>query len=762
MDIELRGITKRFGEVVANSNVNLQIRAGEILGLLGENGAGKTTLMNILSGLYRPDEGEILVDGKPTYFESARDAIHAGIGMVHQHFMLVPVFTVAENVVLGVEPTGALDRLDLPKAREQVSAISAAHGLHVDPDAIIEEIPVGTQQRVEILKVLFRSADVLIFDEPTAVLTPQEVTDFFGIVRSLRDAGKALVFITHKLREVLEVSDRISVLRGGRVVGEGDPKTATEADLAEMMVGRQVRFEVEKRHAPPGEPLLVAKGLKALNERDEMALDGVDLTVRAGEIVGVAGVQGNGQTELVEALTGLRPLAGGTVSFLGEDITKASTRERHRRGIAHIPEDRQRSGIVGTFTVAENAVLDSYYDDRFSRGISMHWNDVYAATAKIVTDFRRPHLLDLRDRRPPLRRQPAEARRGARAVARREAGHRLAADARRRRRLDRIHPRAHGRGARFRRRGAHRVDRARRDHVGLRPHPGDVPRQGGGGVRRRQGRRQGDRPGDGGSRGMSDEAAADKLANALLKRAVSTRSDMGEVVLVPILAVLMALILGAITMIATGVSFSAIGKSYIALFDGSLGSLSAFSETLTAAAPLTLAGLGIALAFRAGLFNIGAEGQLILGGMAAVVVGFAFKGLPAFVHLPLALLAGALAGALWASIAGWLRAATGAHEVITTIMLNLIALRLTDYLLKSPLVQKAGRSDPISESVLPSAMLPRLCRSIRTSAYTPASSSWCWRSSSSGGCSSAPRSASSSAPPAPIPTPRAMPACAPG
>ncbi len=387
MDIELRGITKRFGEVVANSDVNLTIRAGEILGLLGENGAGKTTLMNILSGLYRPDEGEILIDGEPTRFESAKDAIHAGIGMVHQHFMLVPVFTVAENVVLGVEPTGALDHLDMPKARQQVREISAAHGLQVDPNAIIEEIPVGTQQRVEILKVLFRSADVLIFDEPTAVLTPQEVTDFFGIVRSLRDAGKALVFITHKLREVLEVADRISVLRGGKVVGDADPKTASEAELAELMVGRNVRFEVEKHEAEPGRVLLEARNLRALNERDEVAVDGVDLTIRAGEIVGIAGVQGNGQTELVEALTGLRPLAEGTIGFLGEDITKTSTRERHRRGIAHIPEDRQRSGIVGSFNIAENAVLDSYYDDRFSSGVSMRWNDVYEATAKIVTDF---------------------------------------------------------------------------------------------------------------------------------------------------------------------------------------------------------------------------------------------------------------------------------------------------------------------------------------------------------------------------------------
>ena len=273
MDIELRGITKRFGEVVANSDVNLNIRAGEILGLLGENGAGKTTLMNILSGLYRADEGEILIDGKPTYFHDAKDAIHAGIGMVHQHFMLVPVFTVAENVVLGVEPTGALDHLDMNKAREQVRSISSQHGLEVDPDAVIEEIPVGIQQRVEIIKVLFRSASVLIFDEPTAVLTPQEVDEFFGIVRSLRDAGKALVFITHKLHEVLEVADRINVLRAGKIVGEADPKTATEAELAEMMVGRPVRFDVDKKPFKPGRPLLEVAHLRVLNERDEVAVE---------------------------------------------------------------------------------------------------------------------------------------------------------------------------------------------------------------------------------------------------------------------------------------------------------------------------------------------------------------------------------------------------------------------------------------------------------------------------------------------------------
>ena len=387
MDIELRGITKRFGEVVANSDVNLKIRAGEILGLLGENGAGKSTLMNILSGLYRADEGEILIDGKPVHFRDAKDAIRAGIGMVHQHFMLVPVFTVAENVVLGVEPTGALDRLDLKRARRLVREISAEHGLEVDPDGLIEEMPVGLQQRVEIIKVLFRSADVLIFDEPTAVLTPQEVIEFFGIVRSLRDAGKALVFITHKLREVIEVADRISVLRAGKIVGEGDPKTATEADLAEMMVGRPVRFTVERKPFVAGDTLLDVRDLKVLNEREEAAVDRVSFAIRAGEAVGIAGVQGNGQTELVEALTGLRPPANGTISFLGEDITALSARERHRRGIAHIPEDRKRSGIVGEFTIAENCVLDSYYEDRFSSGLTLSWPYVHQASAEIVREF---------------------------------------------------------------------------------------------------------------------------------------------------------------------------------------------------------------------------------------------------------------------------------------------------------------------------------------------------------------------------------------
>lgn len=387
MDVELRGITKRFGPVTANDNVNLTIRAGEVLGLLGENGAGKSTMMNILSGLYSPDEGQILIDGKPVEFEGPGDGIAAGIGMVHQHFMLVPVFTVAENVILGVEPTGPLDYLDLATARRQVRDINEKYGLQVDPDALIENLPVGIQQRVEILKVLFRSAEVLILDEPTAVLTPREVEDFFGIVRSLRDAGKAIVFITHKLHEIREIADRINVLRGGRITGEGDPKTLSELQLAEMMVGRPVSFKVEKGEFRPGETILDVDGLTVLNDKDDVVVDNVGFHVRSGEVVGIAGVQGNGQSELIEAITGLQRASVGTIRFLDKDITSASVRERHHMGMAHVPEDRHRSGMISNFTIYENMVLNTYYEDRFSSGPAIRWPEVMKTAAKYAVDF---------------------------------------------------------------------------------------------------------------------------------------------------------------------------------------------------------------------------------------------------------------------------------------------------------------------------------------------------------------------------------------
>ena len=388
VELELRGITKRFPGVLANDNVNLTVRTGEILCLLGENGAGKSTLMNIVYGLYSATEGELLIDGEVREFDGPGDAIAAGIGMVHQHFMLVPVFSVAENVVLGVEPTkGAGGILDMGEARREVRDISSQYNLEVDPDAIIEELPVGIQQRVEIIKVLFRDAEILVFDEPTAVLTPQEVDEFFGIIRNLKADGKGIVFITHKLKEVLEIADRIAVLRRGAVVGEADPKTASEQSLAELMVGRPVELTVSKEEAAPGDTVLEVRNLDVLNVHDQLAVDQVSFDVHKGEIVGIAGVQGNGQTELVEGLTGLRETVGGTVKINGEDLTNASPRKIHNASVAHVPEDRQRSGLVLRFTLTENFVLDSYYDEPFSQGIKMDWDRSRQEAERLIEEF---------------------------------------------------------------------------------------------------------------------------------------------------------------------------------------------------------------------------------------------------------------------------------------------------------------------------------------------------------------------------------------
>ena len=388
MELELRGITKRFPGVIANDDVNLTIKTGEVLALVGENGAGKSTLMNIMYGLYHADEGQIFVDGNPVTFETSGDAIAAGIGMVHQHFMLVPVFTVAENVVLGVEPTtGLLGKLDTAEANAQVRDISGQYGLHLDPEALIESLPVGIQQRVEILKVLVRDAEIVVFDEPTAVLTPQEIEEFFNIVESLKASGRGIVFITHKLTEALKVADRISVLRRGKTVGEADPAEIDEIGLAELMVGRPVQLVVDKAPSQPGEPILSVDQIHAVDSSGRTLVDHVSFDVHAGEIVGVAGVQGNGQTELVEALTGLRDVITGSIHLGGEDITHATPRDVHRAGVAHIPEDRQRAGLVGDFSVAENMVLTRYHDDGFSTGIKMDWPKARAVAADLVEQY---------------------------------------------------------------------------------------------------------------------------------------------------------------------------------------------------------------------------------------------------------------------------------------------------------------------------------------------------------------------------------------
>ncbi|MCL4270982.1 MAG: ABC transporter ATP-binding protein [Anaerolineales bacterium] len=392
--LELRGITKRFPGVIANENVDITLREGKILALLGENGAGKTTLMNILYGLYKPDEGHISVRGKQVEIHGPNDAIAQGIGMVHQHFMLVPVMTVTENVMLGIEPTKNGLFLDKEKVAKRIREISDQYGLEVDPHAYIKDLPVGIQQRVEIIKVLYRQADILILDEPTAVLTPQEVEGLFKIIDTLIKSGKSIIFITHKLKEVLAVADDITVLRLGKVVGSIDPKEATTEILASMMVGRDVSLVVEKQPAKTGEPVLVVENLLVRDERQHVTVRGVSFEVRKGEVLGVAGVQGNGQTELVYALTGLLPLEDGTIRLLGEPIRHTTPREILERGVAHIPEDRQRHGLILSFPIHDNMMLCTYYKNPFAKGISLQEKSIFSNAEELVKqyDVRTPNI----------------------------------------------------------------------------------------------------------------------------------------------------------------------------------------------------------------------------------------------------------------------------------------------------------------------------------------------------------------------------------
>jgi simple sugar transport system ATP-binding protein len=495
--LDVRNVTKRFPGVLANDKVSFSLNEGEILGFLGENGAGKSTLMNILYGLYTQDEGEIEVRGEPVDIQDPNDAIELGIGMVHQHFQLVPVFTVAENIVMGTEPTGfpfswkilvwssgvagllflvggifaggsvgqwllsalagaaalaalyglvlllgllsrrgfrlyfpitavvsialfvalamilggerwivllivlglAFAAVSYPAIREittvldqrvaarRIRELSAKYGLAVDPEALIEDIPVGVQQRAEIIKTLYREAQVLILDEPTAVLTPQETEELFDIMRGLVAQGKSIIFITHKLKEVMTIADRVVVLRNGRITGQTTPAESSEEELAEMMVGREVDLVVDKSKATPGEVILEVTGLTATDLRGQPALRGVDLFVRAGEVLGVAGVQGNGQTELVEALTGLRPALGGQARIVGQDVTGATPRQVTELGVAHIPEDRQRDGLVLSFPIYDNLVLNTYYLSPFARGPGIQFGQVYEYAERVSAEF---------------------------------------------------------------------------------------------------------------------------------------------------------------------------------------------------------------------------------------------------------------------------------------------------------------------------------------------------------------------------------------
>jgi len=386
MKLELRGITKRFGSLVANNHIDLTVEPGEIHCLLGENGAGKSTLMNVLYGLYQADEGEILLDDAVQHFSGPGDAMRAGIGMVHQHFMLIPVFTVAENVMLGHEETKFGGRLDLAAARTTVREISKRFGFDLDPDARVEDLPVGVQQRVEIIKALSRNAQVLVFDEPTAVLTPQETDELMAIMRNLKSDGTAIVFITHKLREVREVADRITVIRLGQVVGEASP-AATNSEMASLMVGRSVDLTVTKTPALAGEPALSITNLSVVDARGQIVVDNVSLQVRAGEILAIAGVQGNGQTELTEALFGLQSNVTGEITLNGESLRGRSIRGVLAAGAGFIPEDRQEDGLIAGFTIAENLMLDRSDGNPFVKWGALQLNFLRSFAQDKVKEF---------------------------------------------------------------------------------------------------------------------------------------------------------------------------------------------------------------------------------------------------------------------------------------------------------------------------------------------------------------------------------------
>jgi len=386
MSLELRGITKRFGALVANDSIDLAVADGEIHAILGENGAGKSTLMNIVYGLLSPDEGSISVDGKEVRIDSPLDALAAGIGMVHQHFMLIPVFTVAENIVLGHEKTKGPGLLDLESARKEILRVSAEFNFDIDPDALVEDLPVGLQQRVEIIRALIYDAKVLILDEPTAVLTPQETDELLRNMKKLRDTGTSIVFITHKLREVKETADKITIIRRGKVVGTASP-SASQEELASLMVGRPVSLDVEKKAANPGKVMLEVKNLHISDHTGRTLVKDISFQLHAGEILAVAGVQGNGQSELAEAIVGLQEHVTGSIYLDGKEISKSSVRDALHSGIAFVPESREEDGLIGSFSIEENLILDLHDLSPYAKGPVISKSIVAAEADKRIKEF---------------------------------------------------------------------------------------------------------------------------------------------------------------------------------------------------------------------------------------------------------------------------------------------------------------------------------------------------------------------------------------
>ena len=641
--LEMRGITKRYPGVVANDGIDLEVRPGEVHALLGENGAGKSTLMNILYGLATPDEGEIALDGRPVTISGPADAIARGISMVHQHFMLVPVLSVADNILLGEETMANPIFLDRNEANRRIIELGKRFGFDIDPDVKVGSLSVGWQQRVEILKALYREARILVLDEPTAVLTPQETKEIFEVLRRLASEGHSIIFISHKLYEVLEIADRITVIRRGKVVGSRVPAETDEDDLAALMVGRNVQLIVDRGESHPTDPRLVVTDLHVADDRGHEAVKGVSFDVRAGEILGIAGVAGNGQDELVEALTGLRKPTSGTVELAGHNVTGAGPRDLQRAGMSFVPGDRHRFGLVLSFPLEDNLVLTQYDEPPYARGILRNDAAIHARAKEAIAEF------DIRTPSATVHAGTLSGGNQQKAVVAREFSRKLTraragpAHPRPRRRQHRVHPQAGDCQARRRGGNPARLGGARRGHGDIRPGRRDVPRRDRRARRRTHRGARGDRPADGdraarsGGARRGDDLDDRRPAAGPGRRRVSagrrreripvrTARKAYALSIVPIISILLALLCGAVLIIlsspasqgqidlllpikaynallegATGISFLEVDDNAATLAISLIPDTQALTNTLVAAGPLVLTGLAVGVGFKAGL-----------------------------------------------------------------------------------------------------------------------------------------------------------------
>lgn len=744
--LQLEQITKTFGEKVANDAVDLKVERGKILALVGENGAGKTTLMTMCAGLAEPDSGRIIYDGREVRIDSPNEAHDLGIGMVHQHFKLVPSLTVADNVFLGREIIGGTRSLDRKAMERRVQELSEQFGLRIDPAATISKLSVGLRQRVEVLKALSHDTELLILDEPTAVLTPQESEELFEVMRGLANAGRAVVFITHKLGEVLAVADDIAVMRDGELVTERPAAGMTEADIASLMVGREVLLRVERPPANPTDPVLVLENLDVNDDRGHLAVNGIDLTVRAGEIVGIAGVEGNGQSEMAQAIAGMREVLDGTIELAGERISKASVAKRRNLGLATIPEDRNATGVAANMTIAEN-LSATHLDQGLTRGGWLRLGAIAHFARKLIRRY------DVRGASPEI---PVGSLSGGNVqkviIAREfEAAPSLLLANQPTRGVDVgamefvhnaiVQQRDGGSGvllisadlnevmslsdrlmvmyggkivAEFNRQT---MDETRiglamagvpdeRDAVDAEALAREAqaptvaaqaervvvesPEKGAG------------EPTAAAASGTAEETPYD-YESTLSQRILSKITTSGKGAIQPIVAVVLALIVGAVVIAITGGDPMA---AYDSLLFGSFRSSVGISALVAQLTPLLIIAASVVICFRTGLFNIGAEGQMYVGAFFGAWAAFTFD-LPALVLIPFALIVGAVAGAIWSFIPGFLLAVWKVDVIVTTLMLNYVAIRFTEFLVNGPFKDESAGA-PMTERIHDQAELPRI------------------------------------------------------